>query len=95
MRSIADTANFILVYPQGSLLDGGTTHWNSMPPSDDNKSSADDFGFIDTLIDEISSNYNIDSTRIYASGFSNGGDFSDSLAFLHHKKHRLSKTLSF
>ena len=80
MRSIADTANFILVYPQGSVLDGGTTHWNSMPPSDDNKSSADDFGFIDTLIDEISSNYNIDSTRIYASGFSNGGDFSYSLA---------------
>ena len=54
MRPIADTANFILVYPQGLQLgDGGSTHWNSMSISDSNKSSVDDFGFIDMLIDDL------------------------------------------
>ena len=61
MRPIADTANFILVYPQGLQLDnGGSTHWNSMLLSDSNKSTVDDFGFIDALINELSLTYNID-----------------------------------
>ena len=80
MRPIADTANFILVYPQGLQLgDGGSTHWNSMSISDSNKSSVDDFGFIDMLIDDLLLTYNIDSTRIYATGFSNGSDMSFTL----------------
>ena len=80
MRPIADTANFILVYPQGLQLDnGGSTHWNSMLVSDSNKSSVDDFGFIDTLIDNLLLTYNIDSTRLYATGFSNGADISFTL----------------
>ena len=46
MRPVADTANFILVYPQGLELDnGGSTHWNSMLVSDSNKSSVDDFAY--------------------------------------------------
>tara|TARA_Y100000996_G_scaffold355895_1_gene296593 strand:- start:952 stop:1866 length:915 start_codon:yes stop_codon:yes gene_type:complete len=80
MRPIADTANFILVYPQGLELDnGGSTHWNSMLFSDSNKSSVDDFGFIDALIDDLLLTYNIDSTRLYATGFSNGADMSFTL----------------
>lgn len=80
MRPIADTANFILVYPQGlQLEDGGYTHWNSMLISDSNKSSVDDFGFIDMLIDDLLLTYNIDSTKIYATGFSNGADISFTL----------------
>ena len=35
-----------------------------------------DIGFVNALIDSVSSNYNIDSNRIYACGFSNGGTFS-------------------
>ena len=65
MRPIADTANFILVYPQGLQLDnGGSTHWNSMLLSDSNKSTVDDFGFIDALINELSLTYNIDTKRL-------------------------------
>ena len=80
MRPIADTANFILVYPQGLELDnGGSTHWNSMLVSDSNKSSVDDFGFIDALIGDLLLTYNIDSTRLYATGFSNGADMSFTL----------------
>lgn len=85
MRPLADTDNFILVYPQGALLDG-FTHWNSSLPSPDNKSDVDDFGFVEAMIDEISSIYNIDLERVYACGYSNGAFMSYSLAcYLSHK----------
>merc|ERR1719461_2560481 len=34
---------------------------------------ADDVGFIDTLLDELEDTYCIDRSRVYATGFSNGG----------------------
>ena len=81
MRPLADTENFILVYPQGSILeDDGFTHWNTYLPGGDNKSDADDFGFIDVMLDVLFSSYAIDASRVYAAGFSNGGDFSYTLA---------------
>lgn len=79
MRSLAEEENFILVYPQGTLLDG-SPHWNSSLPSADNKSSADDFGFVEALIEDLTTTYRIDPDRIYSSGFSNGAFFSYALA---------------
>ena len=79
MRSQAERDKFIIVYPQGSLL-GGFPHWNSSGPSTDNKSSADDIGFVEQLITKISMDYSVNSDRIYAAGFSNGGFFSYYLA---------------
>ena len=77
MRSVADTAGFILVYPQGTLL-GGSTHWNV--GSWTSFSTADDIGFTEAMIDSISANYNIDLSRVYSCGYSNGGYFSFELA---------------
>lgn len=79
MRSLADQEGFILVYPQGSCLDGNP-HWNSFLSGSDNKSDAEDIDFFSALIDEISNNYNVDSDRIYACGYSNGGMMSYALA---------------
>ena len=79
MRSIAATDTFILAYPQGSCLDG-SSHWNSCPTGGENKSDADDFGFVESMINEISSQYNIDMERIYAAGYSNGGMMAYGLA---------------
>ena len=79
MRSLADQENFILVYPQGSLI-SGSPHWNSSLPGGDNKSTADDIGFVGAMITSIASTYNIDATRIYACGYSNGGMMSYFLA---------------
>lgn len=78
MRNLADAQNFILVYPQGTCLNG-SSHWNAGLDQPDNKSDADDFGFIEALIQKLSSTYNIDSERIYACGYSNGGMFSYAL----------------
>jgi len=79
LQSLADQENFILVYPQGSCADG-LSHWNPSLPSSDNKSSADDLGFIEAMINQLATEYNVDLTRIYACGYSNGGMMSYGLA---------------
>lgn len=91
MEALAEKENFILVYPQGTLMDN-YSHWNPSLPSSTNKSSADDLGFVEYLIDELSRNYNIDSKRIYACGFSNGGMMSFGLA--NHKSNLIAAVAS-
>ena len=82
MRNLAENENFIVIYPQGSSLFGSKdSHWNSSKPSADNKSNTDDIGFIENLIDYLIETYSfMDSSRIYAAGYSNGGFFSYFLA---------------
>lgn len=79
MRNLAESEGFIIVYPQGTNL-GGYPHWNSSAPSSDNKSNVDDFGFIEAMIENISSTYSINENRVYAAGYSNGGFMSYYLA---------------
>ena len=81
MRDLAESKNFIVVYPQGLDLGGTGSHWNCSNPSADNKSDVDDIGFIENLIDQLILDYPvIDSKRIYAAGYSNGGFMSYYLA---------------
>ena len=77
MRPVADTAGFILVYPQGTNF-LGSPHWNV--GSWTAGSTADDLGFTEAMIDTLSNNYNIDLERVYSCGYSNGGYFSFELA---------------
>ena len=79
MRAEAEANSFILVYPQGSCLNGAS-YWNPCPIDGDNKSTADDVGFVEAMISEISSQYNLDMERIYAAGYSNGGMMAYGLA---------------
>ncbi len=79
MRSLADQEGFVVVYPQGTQLSGGA-HWNAAPSGGDNKSTADDLGFTEVLVDAIRGAHTIDSDRIYAVGYSNGGMFAYYLA---------------
>ena len=74
---VSDTANFIVVYPQGTLMKG-KTHWNVGGWTLD--SNTDDVGFISNLLDSLSENYNINQSRIYSTGMSNGGYMSFLLA---------------
>ena len=79
MQSLADSETIILIYPQGVVGGSGTSEWNSYVGVN-NKSTIDDFGFIETLIEFLKSKYTIDSSRIYAIGFSNGGMMAYALA---------------
>jgi polyhydroxybutyrate depolymerase len=72
---IADTANFLMVFPQGTTY-MGQPFWNAGISS----SLVDDKGFIDHLIDSLKLAYNIDMNAVYATGMSNGGYMSQTLA---------------
>jgi polyhydroxybutyrate depolymerase len=68
---LADEAGFFVAYP-----DGLNRTWNDTR----GLSSADDVGFIRALIAELERSYPIDPKRIYATGISAGGFFSNRLA---------------
>ncbi|HIA37246.1 MAG TPA: T9SS type A sorting domain-containing protein [Flavobacteriales bacterium] len=74
MDAVADTANFIVVYPNGVA-----NSWNSGQTWSYNQ-GIDDVSFISALIDTIAANYSIDTTMVYACGMSNGGYMSYRLA---------------
>ncbi len=71
--NIADTEKFIVVYPEGLNGSYGKPTWHDCRANAAVYSKADDVHFILTLINKISSSNNIDSSRIYVSGTSNGG----------------------
>jgi polyhydroxybutyrate depolymerase len=75
-RRIADTANFIIVHPEGTLDPTNSQFWNSFGAM----GGVDDVDFLSALIDSISDEYNIDAERIYSTGMSNGGFMSYKLA---------------
>jgi len=75
-RSIADTAEFIIVHPQGTLDGTGTTHFNVGWGG----STVDDVSFTSALIDSISDQHNVNLDRVYSTGMSNGGFMSFVLA---------------
>lgn len=71
-RPIADTANFIVVNPDGSTM-LGIRFWNY---GNILGSTVDDVGFLEALIDTISAQYTINHQRIYCAGMSNGSFMS-------------------
>jgi polyhydroxybutyrate depolymerase len=76
MSNVSDEAGFIAVYP-----DGYKNTWNDgRGVSASELAGVDDVGFISKLIDTLSNQYRIDSNRVYATGMSNGGFFTDRLA---------------
>ena len=78
MRSVADTAGFILIVPQGYKDHRGSPHWNV--GSWTIGSTVDDIGFIEKIINRTSDEFNLDLHRVYSYGHSNGGYFSFELA---------------
>ena len=68
-NSVADEQGFIVVYP------AGTGRWSMSweMTGSDTPSRMPDVVFISHLIDKLEASYNIDKTRIYANGMSNGG----------------------
>jgi len=70
-NDLADRKGFIVVYPSG-VGGKGVRVWRAEPGDGLTK----DVRFISELIDTLSRSYNIDSTRVYANGLSNGGGMS-------------------
>ncbi len=76
-NTLADEYGFIVVYPSGT---GFPKRWGAHGQSNLLNPPPEDVTFISDLIDKLESEYNIDPTRIYANGLSNGGGMSYLLA---------------
>jgi len=85
LRETADEERFLLVYPQAlpDPNDGGSTNWQVVTSGDlpftlPNPHS--DIDFVSGLIDGMVDMHNVDDSRVYAMGYSNGGGFVYDLA---------------
>ena len=68
---LADAEGFIVVYPSGAN-GAGPSIWHVEREGGPDR----DVRFIAALIDTVAAAYNVDATRIYANGISNGGGMS-------------------
>ena len=73
--ALADTENFLIVHPMGTVNEFGEPFWNSFGAE-----GVDDIGFLSSLIDYLGSEYNINMDKVYSTGMSNGGFMSYTLA---------------
>ena len=77
-EQIADSEGFILAYPNG--FEG---HWNDCRKGGSysaNTQDVDDVAFMRRLVAYLADRYGVDTTRVFATGWSNGGQFVYRLA---------------
>ena len=70
---VAEDRNFIAVFPQATPFEGskaGTARWVSQETEE---SVLAEITYFENVLDSVKENYNVDETRIYATGHSNGG----------------------
>jgi polyhydroxybutyrate depolymerase len=74
---LADRDRFLVVYP-----DGVGKHWNdgrAVQAFESVREGVDDVAFVDALIEAVSREFRVDADRVFATGISNGGIFSNFL----------------
>jgi len=79
MNDIADREGFVVVYPQGTVDLQGNTFFN-VGYDFHRDSSVNDLSFIRELTVDVSQHYESNSSKIFVTGMSNGGDMSYMLA---------------
>jgi len=78
----AQERQIIGVYPQGVITPNESgASWNALRCCGyAQQNDIDDIGFVRALVTNLRSRYNIDAKRIYAAGYSNGGDMTHYVA---------------
>ena len=76
MSRVADKHGFAVVYPQGKPDRRDVPHWNARLKISD----VDDVGFLTALAKDLQHTHDLDPERTFASGVSNGGFMSYTLA---------------
>ncbi|UOR10560.1 alpha/beta hydrolase family esterase [Halobacillus amylolyticus] len=87
-EKVAEKEGFIVVFPDSTEIDDGNLtapshrfQWNDgRTDTPQYRAGVDDVAFTSELIDYFEEKFNIDPSRIYASGMSNGSIFSNRLA---------------
>jgi len=90
-NDLAETNEFLVIYPTALEYDlnnngcGNTvvTRWNTYKLEDEVCSGAtlkDDIAFFNQMLDEVNINFSVEQSKVYVSGFSNGGGMASRLA---------------
>lgn len=82
-RKLADTENFVAVYPEGSSDAQGSAGWNDCRSDDKSGAQGDDITFLKALVDKVSGEFKLPATRIFVTGTSNGAVMAYRYAFTH------------
>lgn len=76
-----DAHGYLLLMPKGKVRSDGQTFWNATPECcDTDNTGIDDSGYLQNLVRETIANYNVDESRVYIYGHSNGGFMAYRLA---------------
>ncbi len=76
---VSDANGFIAIFPDGEGTNGSLV-WHSWTFDG---SKPDDIGFLLQVIAQVKATYHIDTTRVYMTGFSNGGGMTSFFAAAH------------
>lgn len=72
LTSKADAEGFVLVYPEGTRIAGARTYNAGACCAPATTANINDVEFVDELLNAVFKTRSIDTTRVYATGFSNG-----------------------
>ncbi len=79
LREEARDRGFIAVFPQGMVPSDGSERFFNIETIDD-ANLPDDVGFVRAILDQVETQYCVDQSRVYSTGWSNGGMLSSLLA---------------
>lgn len=73
LNPVSDNNNFLVAWPQGYGIAPPGFSWADGRNTSADQAGIDDVGFLNKLIDTLITRYNVDTSKIYICGFSNGG----------------------
>jgi polyhydroxybutyrate depolymerase len=80
---VADTAKFLLIYPEGSPDIQGNPGWNDCRSDDLSGSQGNDLNFLNQLIAKLTTELRLGPSNIFLTGTSNGAVMTLSYSFLY------------
>jgi poly(hydroxyalkanoate) depolymerase family esterase len=82
MNQLAETYQFIVLYPEQSTLSNAYRYWNWFLPTNQTRENGEPL-IISDMMNTLMSKYRVDKTKIYAVGFSAGACMALHMAILY------------
>lgn len=80
-KNVADTAQFLVVFPEGQMDAQGAPVWNDCRSDNVVGTNADDVSFLDSVISKLTQETGLSSRKVFVAGGSNGALMTYRYAF--------------
>ncbi len=80
LQPLAESRGFLYVHPDGTPHPAGDRFWDATDACCGLGSTADDVTYLTSIIDQVSATRNVDPSRVFVMGHSNGGFMSYRMA---------------